>query len=323
MIKNKSYIFDDLLKNNRLIFFILLKVFNIFKKKVKLVGRNFYMNVYKIFKWTFKDIFSLTYSSYPTDERNTKLINLSKSIIFVFWYQGYDYMPSVCKKCFDSLRKFNKDKEVILLTKDNFSKFTKMDEGIIQCLKHNKISLTHFSDILRLKLLSEYCNAIWCDATLLFTSSIPNSFFDLDYVNISKQSFSNEKDYRIYPNFSFGNVYFIGGNNKDVFKFAYCFWVNYLKKYHCIYDYFTTAMVLNYYYEFNKKFKDDVNKVPLNNEKSEMLLEYCNKKYDKSYDDRLFSKETFFYKLNWHREYFVEINSELTFYGYLLKKYEI
>ncbi len=92
--------------------------------------------------------------------------------IFQCWLQGYDDAPEIVKKCMQSVKLFNPDKKIILIDKNNYSKWVKLPDFIIDKWNRGIISNTHFSDVLRLALLAEY-GGYWVDATCLFTSKIP------------------------------------------------------------------------------------------------------------------------------------------------------
>lgn len=93
-------------------------------------------------------------------------------VIWVCWLQGIENAPALVKNCFETIKEYNPDYSVILLTYDNLDKYISLPEYIIEKWKKGVISNTHFSDILRNNIL--LCNGgTWVDATLLFTNHIP------------------------------------------------------------------------------------------------------------------------------------------------------
>lgn len=76
--------------------------------------------------------------------------------IFVFWWQGEKDMPKIVKACVDSIKRNCGSHPFNLITKDNYYKYVEIPEYILEKLNSKIITLTHFSDILRMTLLYEY-----------------------------------------------------------------------------------------------------------------------------------------------------------------------
>lgn len=102
-------------------------------------------------------------------------------IIWLFWWQGIDAAPSLVKKCYKSIQdNLGKSWNVTLITKENYLEYVSFPEHILEKLSKNLITLTHFSDLLRLELLIKY-GGLWLDATVLCTNSeIPKSILNSD-----------------------------------------------------------------------------------------------------------------------------------------------
>ena len=100
--------------------------------------------------------------------------------VWFCWLQGLENAPELVKSCYDYLIKNLKDKEIIVVTEDNFRNYTNIPEFIIEKWKKGIISNTHFSDILRLELLAKNGGA-WVDSTVLFTADIPNYINKSDF----------------------------------------------------------------------------------------------------------------------------------------------
>ena len=115
--------------------------------------------------------------------------------IWVFWWQGEKGMPLIVRKCYESVIRNADGRQVKLITKCNFRKYTDISEKIINKREKNIITLTHFSDILRFNLLKNH-GGLWIDATVYVTKKFKkkyfNSFFtcsdflDEDYFFIAK-----------------------------------------------------------------------------------------------------------------------------------------
>ena len=86
-------------------------------------------------------------------------------LIWTSWWQGYDNMPDIIRKCHDSLLRNCNGHKVILITKDNYADYVTIPDKIVKKMRSGIISLSHFSDILRLSLLTKY-GGMWVDSAL-------------------------------------------------------------------------------------------------------------------------------------------------------------
>lgn len=82
-------------------------------------------------------------------------------IIWFLWFQGWDRSPLIVKKCFESWKKHNPDWKIVFLCDDNLTQYISLD---VSPQKLVKLDRTHLSDLVRLKLLSQY-GGIWVDST--------------------------------------------------------------------------------------------------------------------------------------------------------------
>lgn len=105
--------------------------------------------------------------------------------IWTMWWQGRDAMPEAIRQCHDSLLRNARGHEVILIDKHNYRDYVSLPEWVITKLDEKKIGLSHFSDLVRLHLLSRY-GGLWVDSALfvlrpfvmtepLFMPSFPES----------------------------------------------------------------------------------------------------------------------------------------------------
>ena len=101
---------------------------------------------------------------------SNKDINKKESpAIWIFWYQGFDEAPELVKICYKSVKKNFASHKIILIDKNNIANYVSFPSFIYEKVEKGIISITHFSDILRLALLSEY-GGIWIDSTVFFTT---------------------------------------------------------------------------------------------------------------------------------------------------------
>lgn len=100
--------------------------------------------------------------------------------IWICWLQGLDGAPKLVKDCFASVKYHVKDREIIIITADNFGQYADIPQFIIEKWKKGIISNTHFSDILRLALLIQH-GGLWIDATVYLTGPLPGYITDGDF----------------------------------------------------------------------------------------------------------------------------------------------
>ncbi len=113
-------------------------------------------------------------------KREKELSHVSSNKIWICWLQGMENAPYVVKICYNSLKQNLKDKEIIVLTKDNIEQYISFPDYILEKWKKGIITNTHFTDLLRLELLIKY-GGLWVDATVLCTNNnIPYYFFESD-----------------------------------------------------------------------------------------------------------------------------------------------
>jgi hypothetical protein len=105
------------------------------------------------------------------------LPHMNSNRVWICWLQGIDNAPLLVQRCYESIQKNLQEKDIIVITADNFSKYVSFPDYIIEKWNKGIITNTHFSDLLRLELLIRY-GGIWLDATVLCTSGdVPHSMF--------------------------------------------------------------------------------------------------------------------------------------------------
>ena len=89
-------------------------------------------------------------------------------IVWFLWFQGLEQAPLLVKKCFESWINHNADWKIIFLCDDNLHQYIDLD---LSKEKLTKLNRTHLSDLVRLKLLSQY-GGIWVDSTCFCTKPL-------------------------------------------------------------------------------------------------------------------------------------------------------
>ena len=236
----------------------------------------------------------------------------NNGIIWIFWWQGYDVAPILVKKCIDSITKNAENHPVVLITEENWKNYADIPDYIIEKVEKGIITLTHFSDILRMALISKH-GGLWLDATIFVSRNIPENCFALPYFSIHYETSTSKITKGKWTGFCQA-----GQKNSIIHSFCRDIFFSYWKKYNKLIDYFFIDYVMLAGYNNIPEFKKLVDSLPLNNQGIKELDKHFNDEYSKEFLDNILSESTFF-KLNWKRDYKKETNGKKTLYGYFLE----
>lgn len=193
------------------------------------------VTMYKSYHWLRKRFQAeLGVTKQPTIEKS------KKDYVWVCWLQGIENAPEIVKNCYDSVKYWLKDKEIVVVTGENYIQYVSLPDYIIDKWKKGIITNTHFSDLLRLELIIRY-GGLWLDATTYLTGMIPdyveqNDFFvyrngwmDMELINMGS--------WFIYSRYT-NNILLI-----ETRKLIYKYWAkyNYLKNYFLLHMFFRMA----------------------------------------------------------------------------------
>ena len=238
--------------------------------------------------------------------KNNVIEKSSKKYIWVFWYHGLESAPELVKRCIESIKDHSFDYEVVILNKDNISKYIDIPQIILDKVNEKKITLTHFSDILRMGLLSIY-GGIWVDATCFITSDVfkkfDNQIFNSNSID-EKQKWCG---------------FFIGGKPNKVFKFCYDMLIDYNEKEDSLIDYFLiefTLKICNNEVTGANKIIDCSN---IKNDKIHELVKKFNNIYQKTEYEKLIKSSEFF-KLTYKVNFEENKKNKITNYGYFIER---
>ena len=239
-----------------------------------------------------------------------KIIEKSNKI-WICWFQGIENAPELVKACYNSVLKNYKDKEIIVLTEENYKKYVDMPEYIIKKWEKGYITFAHFSDILRIELLSKY-GGLWLDSTifttkrseLVFNENIELFVFkqvDLDRKNSLSVVASN---WLIYANKD-NNIINLTK------KLLYYYWkdYNYAINYNIFHIFFKLA---------TEVYKDEWKNVPTFNNISPHILQF---ELNDDFQEIRFNEiknMSDFHKLNWR----IESENKNSFYNYIVDNYK-
>ena len=286
------------------ILILIFNKFNIFKHlKEKLqVSKN--KQIIKYLENNYNNIIE----KYKKVNINTKNKNNDNNI-WIFWWQGIENAPDLIKSCINSIKKHCKDKEIVIIDKNNIDKYYKMPDYISNKVNNGTISITHLSDILRMNLLKKY-GGHWIDATIFLTA---NPFNKNNSFNTIK--FHCNEDTSISKGRWCG--FFIGGENKVFYDFMVETFNTYWKQETIIIDYFFIDYAISIAYNRIPIIKKEFDKITFNNENIHKLQSFLNKKFDKKeYNELLKSNSV--HKLSYKET--IDTNNKNNYYNNIIMK---
>ena len=262
----------------------------------------------------FKDIID----KYKNLEHPIQTSNLKSNIkepIWICWWQGEENCPEIIQCCINSIRKNSNGHEVILINKDNYNKYIKMPDYILDKLNRNMITITHFSDLLRVSLLDEY-GGLWVDASLYLSGEISDDIF-------KKEFFTRKITNYVGENVAQGrwSAYLLGGApNCILFSFLREAFLKYWENNNILISYFLIDFTIEIAYKNILEIKKLIDNNAPNNTKIHELALKLNDAYNEETLKEI-TKDTIFHKLTYKEKFnlFTKDNKK-TFYNIILNK---
>lgn len=176
----------SILKIKNSIFKLLIELFIFDKtKRSRLKSRWAKKHLKKYVEYAVKKLDSIQLSDLSNNKPDE-----SSDLIWQYWHQGIGNAPLLMQKCVESTYKCHPDKKIVVLDYNKVQDYIKIPSVYYDLVNCGKMSLAHFSDILRTYLLIQY-GGTWVDATIFFTGRIQESVFKSDFFVLSKNP---EKD---------------------------------------------------------------------------------------------------------------------------------
>ena len=94
-----------------------------------------------------------------------------RKTIWTIWLQGMDKAPKMVQRCYESMKEHIHDREIVVITEDNYSDYVCFPDYIMRKYKAGIISKVHFADLLRVELLTQY-GGTWLDGTVFCSGFI-------------------------------------------------------------------------------------------------------------------------------------------------------
>ncbi len=291
---------------------IKLKILNVLiratKSKVKQLNIIKHSLVLKILKKELGEFLIL----YNNNIIENKKIVEENNVIWNFWWQGRENCPKIVESCLKSHEKWCPNNvKVITIDKENLHHYIELPEYIYEKLESKKMSITSFSDLVRLKLLGDY-GGCWLDATCYVNN-------DISY--IFENEFWSIKHGRSNQNVAKGRwtAYALAAHKGNIVcTLAFRLLCEYWKKKNIIIDYFLIDYCIELLYRNVDEVKNLIDNIKQSNTNDEKLIGYLDNQYDEILMNQIM-QDTQIFKVTWKREY--ANNSEITFYKKLFDFY--
>ena len=90
--------------------------------------------------------------------------------VWFCWLQGIEQAPPIVRACLASLKQNLKDREIIIVTENNWREYVELPEHIVRRWEKRQMPPALFTDLLRLQLLIRH-GGTWIDSTVLCTGT--------------------------------------------------------------------------------------------------------------------------------------------------------
>lgn len=244
--------------------------------------------------------------------------NLDPNCIWIYWAQGWDNPPFHVEFCKNSVLKNANGRNVILISDENYRDYVEIPDYIEYKKKEGKITITHFSDILRFSLLADY-GGLWLDASMFVMRPLEDHIYKKNFYTIKlKRDFTNNK---IISKCRW-TVSCIGAANKnyELFILGRNFFFNYWKKETMLINYFWMDYFIDIILRENSKIKNDLQEIDYINQGIYELFNDINSSNLNLLKKEIYLKTDIYY-LSWKKEYKKQIDGEKTIYSYFIDKY--
>ncbi|MFI3165973.1 MAG: capsular polysaccharide synthesis protein [Bacillota bacterium] len=234
-------------------------------------------------------------------------------IIWNFWYQGNQDDIEIIKVCMDSVRRnVSEDVELITITKDNLAQYLDIPVYIYAKLESGLITITHFSDIVRMGLLSQY-GGCWLDATCYVTGDI-SYVFDKAFWSIKRESNAISRD---VPKRKWTSFAQCACANCMINHLIYLLFIKYWVNHNTLLHYILIDYFMDMVYRHVQEAKELIDAIEYNNPDVWSLVQAFDMRYDEVYFSTI-TASTNVFKTTCKGEFKkVDGDGNITFHGYI------
>lgn len=243
-----------------------------------------------------------------------KILTFNISPIWVCWWQGESNMPPIVDICYKNIIKHAGSHPVILITELNYLEYVDVPDYVLEKLATREISITFFSDLLRVSLLTSY-GGIWMDATLFITKNLDCIVSNSSFFSIKNISYSKE----FVTQYRWGGFFLVTNKvNFRLFRNARRFLLEYIKEHNILLDYLLMNYCFDFQFDNDDSLKQILEDVSSTNPDLHSLRGILNEKFNKELYERMLER-THVFKLSYKGVFSQKTSvGDLTFYGYLM-----
>lgn len=228
-------------------------------------------------------------------------------MIYVFWWQGEAGAPETVQMCIRSIRR-NGGAEVIVLSKDNYDQYVDLPDYIVEKMQTGKMSLAHFSDVLRFNLLYK-SGGLWLDATDFLTDPVPEEIFERPF-------YSNKTAFASTYGWQWTSFFIAAQKNDYLCGLMVDFYNQYWKENDTAITYLVLDCWLTVLYNHNQKVKEEIDGYSADNLNVFALTGVVGLPYSQDVFENA-KKASYIHKLTYKEDYLESIDGKLTVWGYI------
>lgn len=205
----------------------------------------------------------------------------------------------------------------MIIDKDNYADYVDIPDYIMQKVNDGIITLTHFSDIIRVSLLSKY-GGIYLDATIFMIKPLIEPFDYPFYAN----KLPYDARFDIFVSKTNWSAFFLAGcSNNPIFNNLKNLFFEYWKTHNVMIDYFLIDYGIKMQYDALPEIKELIDNVPENNFNLHNMFDNLFLPYDENKWKTLQDRTNIF-KLSYKYDKELE-NKENTLFQHITKNKEL
>lgn len=239
----------------------------------------------------------------------------SASTVWSMWLDGEENAPEIVRLCFSCIRKNCGNHPFKIITRENLREYISLPGYIYDRLRSGGMKTAHFSDVVRMSLLSEY-GGLWLDSTIFTASKIPEEIFASDYYTVRHSLNKSDRNVAMQR----WTTYLQAARKDNILcRFVLDMMLEYWKMHETFIDYVMMDYFFALAYEDLPECRKILDSVPVSNNSIEDMRPLLGSKYDAEIYDEL-TRETKFFKLTYKQKFPKNIAGHETFYGHIMQK---
>jgi len=263
------------------------------------------------------DRIPMTLSKYKHYPVPTNVYDYQKEVkVWSMFWQGEENAPELFKICIESAKRHT-NKDVVVLSKDNYKKYFDIPEYMLNKYREGKMIVQHICDFMVVSILATH-GGYFTGATVWNSQDIPEDVLKAPFYSPAAKT--ND------PLFMSGcrwTGYVLGGNKEfPLFQFAKDALMEYWANSNIAVDY----LLLDYIFELACRtipcVNEIINNLPDNNALRNELIGILSEPYDEEKFKKYTEGNTFLYKLSWKfgRKDKVTADGKETIYGHMVSE---